>query len=65
MSSSFGFLASNTHLAIRNLKFRTEIELQCHKDLFFGLHLNLEAKFQAEIEPVCSEDHFWGGGVCT
>ena len=50
MSGPFGFLASNTHLATRNLKFRTEIDLECVEDLFSGLHLNLGAKFQTEIK---------------
>ena len=47
MSGLLGFLAStcNTHLATRNLKFQTEIEPECAKTLFFGLHLNLGAKF--------------------
>ena len=30
-----GFLASNTHLATKNPKFRTEIERECSEDLFF------------------------------
>ena len=50
MSGPFVFLASNTHLATRNLKFRTQIKPECGKDLFFGLHLNLGAKFRSEIE---------------
>ena len=50
MSSPLGFLASNTHLATRNLKFQTEMEPECGKDLFFGLHLNLGAKFRTEIK---------------
>ena len=49
MSAPLGFLASNTHLAIRNPKFRTEIDPECSKDLFFGHHLNLGAKFRTEI----------------
>ena len=51
MSGLHSFLASNTHLVTRNLKFRTEIEPECDKDLFFiGLHLNLGAKFRTKIE---------------
>ena len=50
MFGPLGFLASNTHLATRNPKFRTEVEPECGKDLFFGLHLNFEAKFPNEIE---------------
>ena len=50
MSGPLGFLASNTHLAKRNPKFRTEIDPECGEYLFFGLHLNLGAKFQTEIE---------------
>ena len=50
MSGHLCFLASNTQLATRNPKFRTEIEPECGVDLFFGLHLNLEAKFSPEIE---------------
>ena len=50
MSGPLGFLVSNTYLATRNLKFRTKIEPECDKDLFFGLHLNLGAKFRTEIE---------------
>ena len=46
MSSLLDFLASNTHLATRNQKFQTEIEPECDKDFFFGLHMNLGAKFQ-------------------
>ena len=49
MSGPLGFLASNTHLAIRNPKSRTEIEPECGK-LFFLLHLNLGTKFHIEIE---------------
>ena len=50
MSVPLGFLASNTYLATRNLKFWTEIEPGCGEDLFFGLHLNLGKKFPTEIE---------------
>ena len=50
MSGPLSFLASNTHLAIRNPKFRIEIDPKCSKDLFFGLHLNLGAKVGTEIE---------------
>ena len=53
MCGPLAFLASNTHLATRNLKFWTEIEPECGEDLFFfffGLHLNLGAKFRTEIE---------------
>ena len=50
MSGLLGFLASNTHLAARNLKFRTEIKPECGEDVFFYLHLNLWAKFRAEIQ---------------
>ena len=50
MSGPLGFLASDTHLATRNPKFRTEIEPECGKDLFFCLHLNLVAKFWTETE---------------
>ena len=35
MSGPLGFLVSNTHLTIRNPKFRTEIEPECGEDLFF------------------------------
>ena len=59
MSGTLGFLASNTHLATRNPKFWTEIEPECGKNLFLGLHLNLGAKFRAKIEPVCDEDLFF------
>ena len=52
MSGPHGFLASNTHLTTRNPTFRTEIEPECGKDLFFGLHLNLGAKFQNEIRII-------------
>ena len=37
-------------MATKNPKFRTEIEPECSKDLFFGLHLNLGTKSQTEIE---------------
>ena len=50
MSGPLGFLASNTHLATRNPKFRTEIDPECGEDLFFGLNLKSGAKFQTEIE---------------
>ena len=50
MSDPLGFLASNTHLATRNLKLRTEIDPKCGKDFFFCLYLNLGAKFRTEIE---------------
>ena len=50
MSGPRGFLASNTHVATRNPKFRTEIDPECGEDLFRGLHLNLGAKFRTEIE---------------
>ena len=50
MSGPLGFLASNTHLATKNPKFRTKIDPECGEDLFFGLHLNLGTKFQTEIE---------------
>ena len=50
MSGTLGSLASNTHLATRNPKFRTEIESECGKNLFFGLHLNLGVKFRTEME---------------
>ena len=50
MSGLLVFLVSNTHLATRNLKFRTELEPEFGKDLFFGLHVNLGAKFQSKIE---------------
>ena len=46
MFGPLGFLSSNTHLATRNPKFRTEIEPECGEDLFFGLHLNLDPKFR-------------------
>ena len=49
MSGPLDFLTSDTHLATRILKFRTEIDPECGKD-FFGLHLNLRTKFQTEIE---------------
>ena len=52
MSGPLGFLACNIHLATRNPKFRTEIEPECRKDLFFYLHLNLEAKFRTEKESL-------------
>ena len=42
-SGPLGFLASNTHLATRNPKLRTEIEPKSGENLFFGLHLNLGA----------------------
>ena len=50
MSGHFGFLASSTHLATTNPKFRTEIDPECGEDLFFGVHLNLGPKFWTEIE---------------
>ena len=50
MSGPLDFLASNTHLATRYLKFRTEVEPDHGEDLCFGLHLNLGAKFRTEIE---------------
>ena len=49
-SGPLGFLASNTHLAKRNSKFRTVIEPECSEDFFFGLYLKLGAKFWTEIE---------------
>ena len=54
MSGPLDFLASNTHLATRNLKFLTEIE-QPHavKTIFsfcFGLHLNFGPRFWTEIK---------------
>ena len=36
MSGSFGFLASNTHLARGNTKFQTDIKPECGKDLFLS-----------------------------
>ena len=44
---------SNTPLATRNPKFRTEIKPECGEDLFclfFVPYLNLGAKFRTEIE---------------
>ena len=35
MFGSLGFLASNTHLATRSPKFRTEIDPECGEDLNF------------------------------
>ena len=35
MSGPLSFLASNTHLATRNPKFRTEIKPEYGKDFFF------------------------------
>ena len=51
MSGPLGFLASNTHLATRNPKFRTKTEPECGEDLFFflGLQMNLGTKFRTEI----------------
>ena len=48
------FLASSTHSATKNPKFRTEIEPECGEDLFFffGLQLNFGAKFRSEIDQV-------------
>ena len=51
MSGPLVFLASDTYLATRNLKFQTEIDSECGEDIFFfGLHLNFGAKFRTEIE---------------
>ena len=54
MSRPLGFLASNTHLATRNLKIRPEIKPECSEDLFFGFHLSSGAKFRTEIELLSS-----------
>ena len=59
MSDPLGFLASNTHLAKRNLKFYTEIEPECGKNFFFGLCLSLAAKFWSKIETVYDQDIFF------
>ena len=52
MSGPLGFLASNTHYATRNPKFRIEKNQNAAKAFFsfFSLHLNLGAKFWTEIE---------------
>ena len=55
------FLASNTHLATRNPKFRTEIAPKCGVDFFwsspeFGGKI---ANFRTAMEPICDEDLFF------
>ena len=50
MFGFLGFLASNTHLASRNPKFRTEIEPKCGENPFFGLYQNFGAKIRTEIK---------------
>ena len=56
MSDLLGFLASNSQLAIRNLKYRTAVESQCGEDLFsfffVGLRLNLKAKFKSNTTSI-------------
>ena len=60
MSGPHSFLASNAHFVlknkdvIRNPKLRTEIEPECSKDPFFGLHLNLGTKFRTKIALLSS-----------
>ena len=44
MSGPLGFPASDTHLATRILKFQTEIDPECGKDLFWS-----SPEFEGEI----------------
>ena len=50
MSGPLGFLASNTHLATRNPKFRTDIKPECGEDFFFWFLPEFGVKFRTEIE---------------
>ena len=63
MSGPLGFLASNTYLAARNPKFRTELKPNAAKIYLFWSSLEFGGeiqKFRAEIELVCDEDLFFG-----
>ena len=53
MSGPLVFLASNSHLATRNSKFRAEVELECSKDLFFWSASEFGGKLWNKIELLC------------
>ena len=65
MSCPLGFLASNTHMATTNPKFRTEKNQNATKTFLFWSLPDFGGKIpklQADIEPVCDENLFL---VCT
>ena len=56
------FLKQNQGSNNLNPKFRTKIETECGKDLFFWSAPEFGGKilkFGTEIEPICSEDLFY------